>query len=164
MSQETYNVLFICTGNSARSILAERLIERWGGGRFRGFSAGSHPRGEVHPLALEVLRRNNYSTEGLRSKDWAEFAQPDAPAMDFVFTVCDKARGELCPVWPGQPMSAHWGTADPATVEGDELTRLNAFRTALREIENRIKIFVALPFASLDRLRLQREIERIGTS
>ncbi|MBK1732079.1 arsenate reductase ArsC [Thiococcus pfennigii] len=164
MSQETYNVLFICTGNSARSILAERLIERWGGGRFRGFSAGSHPRGEVHPLALEVLRRNNYSTEGLRSKDWAEFAQPDAPAMDFVFTVCDKARGELCPVWPGQPMTAHWGTADPATVEGDELTRLNAFRTALREIENRIKIFVALPFASLDRLRLQREIERIGTT
>ncbi|MBK1700848.1 arsenate reductase ArsC [Thiococcus pfennigii] len=164
MSQETYNVLFICTGNSARSILAERLIERWGGGRFRGFSAGSHPRGEVHPLALEVLRRNNYSTEGLRSKDWAEFAQPDAPAMDFVFTVCDKARGELCPVWPGQPMTAHWGTADPAAVEGDELTRLNAFRTALREIENRIKIFVALPFASLDRLRLQREIERIGTT
>lgn len=164
MSQETYNVLFICTGNSARSILAERLIERWGGGRFRGFSAGSHPRGEVHPLALEVLRRNNYSTEGLRSKDWAEFAQPDAPAMDFVFTVCDKARGELCPVWPGQPMTAHWGTADPATVEGDELTRLNAFRTALREIENRIKIFVALPFASLDRLRLQHELDRIGTT
>jgi arsenate reductase len=164
MSQETYNVLFICTGNSARSILAERLVERWGGGRFRGFSAGSHPRGEVHPLALEVLRRNNYSTEGLRSKDWAEFAQPDAPAMDFVFTVCDKARGELCPVWPGQPMTAHWGTADPAAVEGDELTRLNAFRTALREIENRIKIFVALPFASLDRLRLQHELERIGTT
>ncbi|QGU32250.1 arsenate reductase ArsC [Thermochromatium tepidum] len=162
MTDKVFNVLFLCTGNSARSIFAERIIERWGAGRFRGFSAGSHPRGEVHPLTLELLRRNNYLTDGLRSKDWAEFAKPDAPQMDFVITVCDKAKGETCPVWPGQPMIAHWGTADPAAVEGDELTRLNAFRTAFREIENRIKIFVSLPFASLDRLRLQHELNRIG--
>ncbi|NVZ10484.1 arsenate reductase ArsC [Allochromatium humboldtianum] len=164
MTDTPFNVLFLCTGNSARSILAERIIERWGAGRFRGFSAGSHPRGEVHPLALELLQRNNYLTDGLRSKDWAEFAEPDAPRMDFVITVCDKAKGEMCPVWPGQPMTAHWGSEDPAAVEGDELARLNAFRTAFREIENRIKIFVALPFASLDRLRLQHELDRIGTT
>ncbi len=162
MSVNPYNVLFLCTGNSARSILAERIIERWGSGRFRGFSAGSYPKGEVHPLALDLLRRNNYLTDGLRSKDWSEFAQPDAPVMDFVFTVCDKAKGEVCPIWPGQPMTAHWGTEDPAAVEGDELTRLTAFRVAFREMENRIKIFVALPFASLDRLKLQRELDRIG--
>ncbi len=162
MSVNPYNVLFLCTGNSARSILAERIIERWGSGRFRGFSAGSYPKGEVHPLALELLHRNNYLTDGLRSKDWAEFAQPDAPVMDFVFTVCDKAKGEVCPIWPGQPMTAHWGTEDPAAVEGDELARLTAFRVAFREMENRIKIFVALPFASLDRLKLQRELDRIG--
>jgi arsenate reductase len=162
MTGKPFNVLFLCTGNSARSILAERIIERWGSGRFRGFSAGSYPRGEVHPLALDLLRRNNYVTDGLRSKDWTEFAQPDAPVMDFVFTVCDKAKGEVCPIWPGQPMTAHWGTEDPAAVEGDELTRLTAFRAAFREMENRIKIFVALPFASLDRLKLQRELDRIG--
>ncbi|WP_296699066.1 arsenate reductase ArsC [Thiocapsa sp. UBA6158] len=162
MTTKPFNVLFLCTGNSARSILAERIIERWGSGRFRGFSAGSYPKGEVHPLALDLLRRNNYVTDGLRSKDWAEFAQPDAPVMDFVFTVCDKAKGEVCPIWPGQPMTAHWGTEDPAAVEGDELTRLTAFRAAFREMENRIKIFVALPFASLDRLKLQRELDRIG--
>ena len=162
MTTKPFNVLFLCTGNSARSILAERIIERWGSGRFRGFSAGSYPRGEVHPLALDLLRRNNYVTDGLRSKDWTEFAQPDAPVMDFVFTVCDKAKGEVCPIWPGQPMTAHWGTEDPAAVEGDELTRLTAFRAAFREMENRIKIFVALPFASLDRLKLQRELDRIG--
>jgi arsenate reductase (thioredoxin) len=164
MTTKPFNVLFLCTGNSARSILAERIIERWGSGRFRGFSAGSYPKGEVHPLALDLLRRNNYVTDGLRSKDWAELAQPDAPVMDFVFTVCDKAKGEVCPIWPGQPMTAHWGTEDPAAVEGDELTRLTAFRTAFREMENRIKIFVALPFASLDRLKLQRELDRIGES
>jgi arsenate reductase len=162
MVERPYHVLFLCTGNSARSILAERIVERWGRGRFRGFSAGSHPRGEVHPLALEILRRHNYSTEGLRSKDWAEFATPEAPVMDFVFTVCDKAAAEVCPVWPGQPMTAHWGSADPAAVEGDEVTRLMAFRTALRELENRIKIFVVLPLASLDRLRLQRRLDEIG--
>jgi arsenate reductase len=162
MTDPMFNVLFLCTGNSARSILAERLIERWGQGRFRGFSAGSHPKGEVHPFALELLQRNNFSIEGLRSKDWAEFAAPGAPKMDFVFTVCDNAAAEVCPVWPGQPMSAHWGVADPAAVEGDEVTRLTAFRTALRELENRIKIFVALPFASLDRLKLQQKLDEIG--
>jgi arsenate reductase len=162
MTDQLFNVLFLCTGNSARSILAERLIERWGQGRFRGFSAGSHPKGEVHPLALELLRRNNYSTEGLRSKDWAEFSVPGAPRMDFVFTVCDNAANEVCPVWPGQPMTAHWGVADPAAVEGDEVTRLTAFRIALRELENRVKIFVALPFASLDRLKLQQKLDEIG--
>jgi arsenate reductase len=162
MTDQLFNVLFLCTGNSARSILAERLIERWGQGRFRGFSAGSHPKGEVHPLALELLRRNNYSTEGLRSKDWAEFSVPGAPVMHFVFTVCDNAAKEVCPVWPGQPMTAHWGIADPAAVEGDEVTRLTAFRIALRELENRVKIFVALPFASLDRLKLQQKLDEIG--
>jgi arsenate reductase len=162
MTEKRFNVLFLCTGNSARSIFGERLIERWGQGRFKGFSAGSHPKGEVHPLALEILSRNNYLPDGLRSKDWAEFAEPGAPEMDFVFTVCDKAAAEVCPVWPGQPMTAHWGVPDPAAVEGDELTRLTAFRTAFRELENRIKIFVSLPFDSLDRLRLQKRLDEIG--
>lgn len=162
MADETYNVLFLCTGNSARSIFGECLIQRWGQGRFRGFSAGSHPKGEVHPLALEILRRNNYVTDGLRSKDWAEFATPDAPVMDFVFTVCDRAAAEVCPVWPGQPMTAHWGVADPAAVEGDEIERMMAFRTAFRELENRIKVFVSLPIRSLDRLKLQQRLDEIG--
>jgi arsenate reductase len=162
MAEKRFNVLFLCTGNSARSIFGERLIERWGQGRFKGFSAGSHPKGAVHPLALEILRRNNYLTDGLRSKDWAEFAEPGAPEMDFVFTVCDKAAAEVCPVWPGQPMTAHWGVPDPAAVEGDEITRLTAFRTAFRELENRIKIFVSLPFDSLDRLKLQKRLDEIG--
>ena len=162
MAEKRFNVLFLCTGNSARSIFGERLIERWGQGRFKGFSAGSHPKGAVHPLALAVLRRNNYVTDGLRSKDWAEFAEPGAPEMDFVFTVCDKAAAEVCPVWPGQPMTAHWGIEDPAAVEGDELTCLTAFRTAFRELENRIKIFVSLPFDSLDRLKLQKRLDEIG--
>jgi arsenate reductase len=162
MAEKRFNVLFLCTGNSARSIFGERLIERWGQGRFKGFSAGSHPKGAVHPLALEILRRNNYLTDGLRSKDWAEFAEPGAPEMDFVFTVCDKAAAEVCPVWPGQPMTAHWGVPDPAAVEGDELTCLTAFRTAFRELENRIKIFVSLPFDSLDRLKLQKRLDEIG--
>ena len=162
MAEKRFNVLFLCTGNSARSIFGERLIERWGQGRFKGFSAGSHPKGAVHPLALEILRRNNYLTDGLRSKDWAEFAEPGAPEMDFVFTVCDKAAAEVCPVWPGPPMTAHWGVPDPAAVEGDELTCLTAFRTAFRELENRIKIFVSLPFDSLDRLKLQKRLDEIG--
>jgi len=159
---ETYNVLFLCTGNSARSIMAECLVNRWGQGRFRGYSAGSHPKGAVHPLAIQLLTRMNYLTDGLRSKDWAELAAPGAPVMDFVFTVCDNAAAEVCPVWPGQPTTAHWGVADPAAVEGDEITRLSAFRAAFRELENRIKIFVSLPLASLDRLKLQRELDRIG--
>jgi arsenate reductase len=160
--QRPYNVLFLCTGNSARSIFGERLIERWGARRFRGFSAGSHPKGAVHPMALEILRRNNYLVDDLRSKDWAEFAAPGAPAMDFVFTVCDKAAAEQCPAWPGQPMTAHWGVADPAAVEGDEIERMMAFRIAFRELENRIKIFVSLPFASLDSLMLQKRLDEIG--
>jgi protein-tyrosine-phosphatase len=162
MSDKIYNVLFLCTGNSARSIFGERLLERLGEGKFRGFSAGSHPKGEVHPMALKVLRINHFPTEGLRSKDWAEFARPNAPQMDFVFTVCDKAAAETCPVWPGQPMTAHWGVMDPVAVEGDEAIRLLAFRTAFRELENRIKLFVSLPLASLDRLKLQKQLDAIG--
>jgi arsenate reductase len=157
-----YNVLFLCTGNSARSVLAESLINRWGQGRFRGYSAGSRPKGEVHPLTLEILRRFNFPIEGLRSKDWNEFATNGAPKMDFVFTVCDKAAAEPCPIWPGQPMTAHWGVPDPVEVQGDEVARMDAFRTAFRELENRIKIFVSLPFDSLDSLRLQQELDAIG--
>lgn len=162
MAEKVYNVLFLCTGNSARSILAECLMEHWGQGRFRGFSAGSHPTGKVNPLALEVLLRNDYVTEGLRSKDWAEFAVPDAPRMDFVFTVCDHAAAEVCPVWPGQPVTANWGVADPAAVTGDEAARMAAFRTAFRELENRISIFADLPLRSLDKLMLQQRLDEIG--
>jgi arsenate reductase len=159
---KVYNVLFLCTGNSARSIFGESLINRWGQGRFRGYSAGSHPKGEVHPLTLELLRRFNFPTEDLRSKDWEEFATDTAPRMDFVFTVCDKAAAEPCPLWPGQPMTAHWGVPDPVGKKGDEVAQLDAFRTAFRELENRIKIFVSLPLGSLDSLRLQQELDRIG--
>lgn len=164
MSDKVYNVLFLCTGNSARSIFGECLIDRLGKGRFIGFSAGSHPKADVHPMTLQVLRNNHYPTAGLRSKDWAEFAEPDAPQMDFVFTVCDKAAAETCPVWPGQPMTAHWGIMDPVTVEGDEHIRLMAFRTAYRELENRIKLFASLPLASIDRLKLQKELDAIGNA
>jgi len=136
-----HNVLFLCTGNSARSILAEALIGRLGGGRFRGFSAGSHPKGAVHPLALDLLRSLGYPTEEFRSKGWEEFARPGAPEMDFVFTVCDDAAGEVCPVWPGSPVTAHWGVPDPAAAEGDEPARKAAFRSAYRELEHRIRIF-----------------------
>lgn len=162
MSDRIFNVLFLCAGNSARSVFGECLIERWGKGRFRGFSAGSHPKGEVHPGTLYELQQNNYVTDGLRSKDWDEFARPDAPPMDFVFTVCDKAAAEVCPVWAGQPMTAHWGVADPVAVEGDELTRRTAFATAFRELQNRISIFVNLPFDQLDQLRLQEKLDEIG--
>ena len=162
MSDRIYNVLFLCTGNSARSIIAEKLIDRLGRGRFRGFSAGSRPTGEVNPLAIEVLRRNNFVTEGLRSKDWAEFAEPGAPKMDFVFTVCDNAAAEECPVWPGQPMTAHWGIPDPAKAEGDEVMRMLAFRQALGSLERRISIFTSLPLDKLDRLKLQQRLDEIG--
>jgi arsenate reductase len=162
MNDRELNVLFLCTGNSARSILGEALIDRWGRGRFNGYSAGSHPKPEVHPLALRLLEHLEMDTEGLRSKNWDEFAQPGAPRMDFVFTVCDNAAREACPVWPGQPMSAHWGVPDPAAVEGDEKTRMQAFRRAFAQLENRIRIFVNLPFESLDRLRIQSEIDKIG--
>jgi arsenate reductase len=159
---EPYQVLFLCTGNSARSLFGEVLINHWGRGRFRGYSAGSRPTGRVHPLTLALLEQVHMPSEGLRSKDWGEFAQPGAPAMDFVFTVCDQAAAEPCPLWPGQPMTAHWGVADPAAVEGDEPTRMRAFRRAYRELEHRIKIFVSLPIAGLDRLKLQRRLEEIG--
>ncbi len=162
VSDHHYNVLFICTGNSARSIFAEAILSRLGRGRFLAFSAGSHPKGAVHPLALDLLRRLNFPTEGLRSKAWEELAGPPAPAMDFVFTVCDRAAAEPCPVWPGQPMTAHWGVADPAEAQGTDLERLQAFRTAFKELENRIEIFVNLPLASLDRLKLQRRLDEIG--
>jgi arsenate reductase len=161
---DVYNVLILCTGNSARSILGEALINFHGRGHFRGYSAGSQPRGEPHPLALEILRRHNLPTEGLRSKSWDEFAAPGAPALDFVFTVCDNAANEVCPIWPGQPMSAHWGLPDPAAVEGTEYQRIQAFRDAFRILDNRIKIFTSLPLRSLDKIRLQRRLEEIGRS
>ena len=157
-----YNVLFLCTGNSARSILAEQLLNHWGAGVFRAYSAGSYPKGAVHPIALELLRHMKLPTAGLRSKSWDEFAKADAPRLDFVFTVCDRAAAEACPVWPGQPMTAHWGVADPAAVEGDEAQRWLAFRRAFRELENRIKIFTSLPIRSLDRLKLQESLDAIG--
>ena len=162
MAERTYNVLFLCTGNSARSILAEALIEHWGRGRFKGYSAGSFPRGSVHPLAIKPLERLNLRTTGLRSKSWDEFAQPGAPKMDFVLTVCDQAAGEVCPIWPGNPITAHWGVPDPAAVEGTEIERRNAFRDALRALENRIKLFVALPIDKLDRMAATREVDQIG--
>jgi arsenate reductase len=162
MQDETYNVLFLCTGNSARSILAEVLIEHWGKGRFNGYSAGSFPKGAVHPLALEVLERHHQPTRGLRSKSWDEFASPGAPLMDFVFTVCDQAASEACPVWPGTPVTAHWGVPDPAAVTGTEAQQRKSFRDAYLALENRIKIFVALPIERLDRLAIKREVEAIG--
>jgi arsenate reductase len=144
-AQALYNVLFLCTGNSARSILAESLLNHWGQGRFRAFSAGSFPKGQVHPLALELLKRMNLPSEGLRSKSWEEFVSPDAPPIDFILTVCDNAAGEVCPVWPGKPMTAHWGIADPAAVEGCDADKAFAFRKALTELETRIKLFTELP-------------------
>src|SRR5689334_23141513 len=147
MTEKIYNVLFLCTGNSARSILAEVLIEHWGKGRFRGFSAGSHPKGSVHPLALDLLDRLNLRTDELRSKSWEEFARPEAPVMDFVFRVCDQAAGEVCPIWPGNPITAHWGVPDPAAVEGTDEQGRRAFREAYRQLEARIKLFVVLPIA-----------------
>ena len=158
----TYNVLFLCTGNSARSIIAEVLLNRIGRGRFRAFSAGSHPRGEVHPLTLKVLEEAGESTEGLRSKGWDELARPEAAPLDFVFTVCSKAAGEQCPVWPGQPMTAHWGIDDPAAVEGTEAERLRAFHRAYTDLQTRIRLFTSLRLELLDRLALQQEIRRIG--
>jgi arsenate reductase len=162
VNDRTYNVLFLCTGNSARSILAEVLVEHWGKGRFRGFSAGSFPRGTVHPLALDLLERLHLRTTGLRSKSWDEFAQPNAPVMDFVFTVCDQAAGEVCPIWPGNPLTAHWGVPDPAGVVGAQGERVQAFRDAYRQLESRIKLFVALPIDKLDRMAVKREVDRIG--
>ena len=162
MADHVYNVLFLCTGNSARSILAESLLDHWGRGRFRGFSAGSFPKGVVRPEALRLLQEAGLRTEGLRSKSWDEFAAPGAPVVDFVFTVCDQAAGEVCPVWPGHPVTAHWGIPDPAAVDGSEAEQMLAFREAFRALETRIKLFLSLPIASLDRLALTRKVEEIG--
>jgi arsenate reductase len=163
MTEKTYNVLFLCTGNSARSILAEAVLNRLGRGRFRAYSAGSFPRGAVHPFALELLRRQEYAVDALRSKSWDEFARPGAPELDFVFTVCDNAANEVCPIWPGQPMSAHWGLPDPAAVEGTDVEKRVAFAETMRMLHNRIGAFVNLPLRSLDRLSLQRQLHAIGT-
>jgi protein-tyrosine-phosphatase len=161
-TQRTYDVLFLCTGNSARSILAESLLNHWGKGRFRAFSAGSFPKGQVHPLALELLKRMNLPFEGFRSKSWDEFAAPGTPPIDFIFTVCDNAAGEVCPVWPGKPMTAHWGIADPAAAAGSDADKASAFRKALEELETRIKLFVQLPIASLDQMTLREKLRAIG--
>lgn len=157
-----YNVLFLCTGNSARSILGEALLNHVGEGRFRAYSAGSTPKGQVHPMALEALQRLGLPTSGLRSKGWDEFATPDAPKMDFIFTVCDNAAGEVCPIWPGHPMTAHWGIADPAAVEGPEFKQRAAFEDAMRYLRNRIAAFINLPLASIDRMALTSRLQGIG--
>ena len=162
MTDRIYNVLFLCTGNSARSILGEAVLNHLGEGRFRAFSAGSQPKGDVHLLALETLRNAGISTEGLRSKAWDEFAAPGAPSMDFIFTVCDNAAGETCPLWPGHPMSAHWGIEDPAAVDGPEFRKRAAFEDALTYMRNRILAFTSLPIASIDRLALTTKLQGIG--
>jgi protein-tyrosine-phosphatase len=162
MANQPYRVLFLCTGNSARSILAEALINKWGAGKFIGHSAGSYPKGSVHPLTLGLLESSGFNTAGLRSKSWNEFATPEAPHLDFVFTVCDNAAGEVCPTWPGQPMTAHWGVEDPAAVEGSEEARRRAFRNAFLLLEARIKLFTSLSINSLDRIRLKEEVDSIG--
>jgi protein-tyrosine-phosphatase len=157
-----FNVLFLCTGNSARSIIGEAILNREGRGRFRGYSAGSHPKGTVHPYTIDLLRTLNYPTDDFRSKSWDEFATPDAPKLDFVFTVCDDAAKETCPVWPGQPMSAQWGVPDPAGVEGSEAVKREAFAETYRMLNNRISLLVNLPLASIDRLSLQKRLDQIG--
>lgn len=162
MTDGVFNVLFLCTGNSARSILAESALTRRGDGRFKAFSAGSYPKGAVNPDALGLLRDMGYPTEGLRSKSWDEFAAPGAPVMDFVFTVCDDAAGEICPLWPGQPMTAHWGIEDPSLVQGNPIERETVFVTALRHLENRIAAFTNLPFAALEQVTLQAQLREIG--
>jgi arsenate reductase (thioredoxin) len=166
MSDTPLNVLFLCTGNSARSILAESLLNSLATsqGRFRAYSAGSHPAGAVNPFAIELLEKNHLPTDGLRSKSWDEFAQAGAPELDFVFTVCDNAAGEVCPVWPGQPMTAHWGVPDPAAVEGDDENKRKAFFMAFRQLQNRISLFANLPFDKLDRIKLQKALSDIGKS
>jgi arsenate reductase (thioredoxin) len=164
VTDHPYDVLFLCTGNSARSIMAEVILSRAGQGNFRAFSAGSQPKGRVHPCALDLLRKLHYDVTGLRSKSWKEFSGPDAPKLDFVFTVCDNAAKETCPVWPGQPMTAHWGVPDPAEATGTDAEVRFAFADALRMLTNRINIFVSLPLRSLDKLTLQRQLDSIGTS
>jgi arsenate reductase len=162
IDRKLYNVLFLCTGNSARSIMAEVILNRSGQGKFRAFSAGSQPKGQVHPYALDLLRKLNYDVTGLRSKSWKEFSGPNAPNLDFVFTVCDNAAQETCPVWPGQPMTAHWGVPDPAEATGTQAEVRLAFADALRMLTNRINIFVSLPLRSLDQLTLQKQLDAVG--
>jgi arsenate reductase len=161
MTDNVHNVLFLCTGNSARSVLAESLMDHWGRGRFKGYSAGSFPKGEVHPLALKLLSQFGMRTEGMRSKSWDEFAKPGAPVMDFVFTVCNQAAGEQCPVWPGHPITAHWGVPDPAAVEGTEAMRMLAFRQAFNALERRIKLFVDVRL-EMSRREIEQEVQKIG--
>ena len=162
MTDRVYNVLFLCTGNSARSILAEAILNKVGKGKFAAYSAGSQPKGAVHPQALALLKRLDYSVEGLRSKSWSEFAQSGSPKLDFVFTVCDNAANEVCPVWPGQPMTAHWGAPDPAAVEGTETEIVKAFRDAYLTLERRITLFANLPVRGLDRISLRKRLDEIG--
>ena len=162
VDRNPFNVLFLCTGNSARSIMAEAILNRDGRGKFRAFSAGSHPKGRIHPYAVDLLRKLNYDVSGFRSKGWTEFARPEAPKLDFVFTVCDDAAKEVCPVWPGQPMTAHWGIPDPAAATGNEAEIRLAFADAFRMLNNRISIFVSLPIRSLDKLALQKQLDSIG--
>ena len=157
-----YNVLFICTGNSARSILAECILNWDGKGRFKAFSAGSHPAGRVHPMALDILKSKSFPTDSLRSKDWAEFERPTSPSIDFIFTVCDNAAGEVCPIWPGQPVTAHWGFPDPAAFEGEEAAQREVFLNVFNQIQSRIRMFVNLPIASLDKISLQQHLNEIG--
>lgn len=164
MTDRPFNVLFLCTGNSARSIIAEAIMNRVGAGKFKGYSAGSMPKGQVHPLTINLLNKLNYDTTTLRSKSWEEFAAPGAPVMDFVFTVCDNAANEVCPIWPGQPMSAHWGVPDPAEAEGDDMHKALAFADTYRMLNNRIGIFTSLPLKSLDELTLQKQLDAIGRS
>lgn len=162
MSERIFNVLFLCTGNSARSILAESLLNHSGKGRFRAYSAGSHPAGKVNPIVLELLTEQGMPVEELRSKSWDEFATPDSPPLDFVFTVCDNAAGEVCPVWPGQPITAHWGIEDPAAVEGSDTAKHDAVSTAYRQLNRRISLFTCLPIQKLDSLSLQKQLDDIG--
>jgi arsenate reductase (thioredoxin) len=162
MDHQSFNVLFLCTGNSARSIIAEVLLNSLGAGKFKAFSAGSYPRGQLNPFAVELLQKNRLPTEGLRSKSWDEFAVAGAPKLDFVFTVCDQAAGEMCPIWPGQPMTAHWGIEDPAAVEGSDDAKRKAFFKTYNELQHRLSILVSLPLDRLDRLTLKKRLEEIG--
>jgi len=164
MPSQPLNVLFLCTGNSARSILAEALLNAAGGGKFRGYSAGSHPAGKVNPFALELLETNKLPTQGLRSKNWEEFAKQGAPRMDFIFTVCDNAAGEVCPIWPGHPITAHWGLPDPAAVQGSDEEKRRAFLDAFNRLSTRIRLFLNLPFETVDRQALDRRLREIGRS
>ena len=163
MAERIFNVLFLCTGNSGRSILAESILRKIGAGRFNVYSAGSHPKGEINPFALKVLENDNYPTDGLRSKNWDEFSAPGAPVMDFVFTLCDDAAQETCPHWPGQPMTAHWGIEDPAAVKGTDIQKEAAFVLAARYVRNRVSAFASLPIRSLDRMSLSAKLHEIGT-